>query len=83
MRDENTAPAAKAAAAKELLDRGYGKSATLNYNVNTDTTVKPAELTENELRKRVGEAIARLEGPKGTSGEDESAGQPIDIRKYN
>lgn len=74
---------AKMAAFHAIHDRAFGKAATLNYNIDATMEAKPAEMSEDELRKRVGTAILELEASKGTSGTNEGEGRPNDIRKYN
>jgi len=82
--DDPEAPfAAKIAAAKEILDRAFGKSATLNYNVNASADAKPAELSDAELTRRIEANLSVIEGQRGEEEEAQSEKRPSDLRKYN
>lgn len=64
------------------LERGYGKAAQTNINI--DGSQKPNEVSSQELSKRIAEAVARVERLTGGVRE-EGAGEaePSDIRKYH
>lgn len=70
---------AKIAAFNAVHDRCFGKPATMNYNINAQAEAKPADLTEDELRRQ----ISRLESLERTSRENEGEERPTDLRKYN
>lgn len=71
-------------AAQTLLDRGFGKPTQTNINASVNGDGKPSEVTEQELNKRIGEALRRVEGiTKRKREKIKSPPRPADIRQFH
>lgn len=73
----------KIAAAKEILDRAFGKAATLNLNVNASVDAKPSELSDAELAKRIEQNLTVIEGQRREAEALKGAERPKNLREYN
>lgn len=75
---------AKIAAANVILERGYGKAAATNLNINANMNASPKELDSRELDRRSAEIISRIERlTDGKSEEVKSKNRPLNLRDYN
>jgi len=75
---------AKIAAIGMLWDRGFGKAAQTQVNINANADAKPSELDVTSLDRRIADAIHRVEKlTDRTSEEGTSEKRPSDLRKYN
>jgi hypothetical protein len=79
--DPDQPSSARVSAANSWLDRAFGKAATLNYNVNANADVKPSELSDAELSKRIDENLKVIE--KQQSEAEVFRDSPSDLSKYN
>jgi len=67
-----------------LWDRGFGKAAITQVNINANADAKPSELDATSLDRRIADAIHRVEKlTDRTSEEGTGEKRPSDIRKYN
>jgi len=82
--DPDAAPSAKLQAINTLWDRGYGKPAQTQVNINASADTKPSELDAQSLDRRITDALSRVERlTNGETKETEGEKQPINIREYN
>ena len=71
-------------AARELFERGYGKSVQTNVNAHIDANGKPSEVTASELDTRIATVLRRVEEIAGGTPEPvASEERPADLRKLN
>jgi len=74
----------KLKAIEMLWDRGYGKAAQTQVNINANADAKPSELDSASLDKRIAEALNKVEKiTNRISKEGTSEERPSDLRKYN
>ncbi len=74
----------KLKAIEMLWDRGYGKAAQTQVNINASADTKPSELDDKSLDKRITDALNRVEKlASGETEEGKSEDRPTDLRKYN
>jgi len=82
--DPDAAPSAKLQAIGMLWDRGYGKPAQTQVNINANADAKPSELDAQSLDQRITDALNRVEKlANGKTEEGESEKRPINLRVYN
>ncbi len=82
--DPDAAPSAKLQAIGMLWDRGYGKPAQTQVNINASADSKPEELDAKSLDKRIADALGRVEKlANGATEEGESETRSSHLRKYN
>src|SRR5260221_4853572 len=80
--DPDAAPSAKLQAIGMLWDRGYGKPAQTQVNINANADAKLSELDAKSLDRRIDDAINRVEKlANGKTEEGESQDRPSDLRK--
>jgi hypothetical protein len=82
-KDKRAPQPSRIAASAVILDRGYGKSSQVTMSANLNTG-KANEITGDELDKRIGQTLKRVEeltrrAPKAPPSEK----GPRDIRKLN
>jgi len=80
--DAHQPASARVSAANSWLDRGFGKAATLNYNINAGAGAKPAELSDDDLTRRIQDNLKALEKGKKSETIDGNA-KVINIRDFN
>jgi len=74
----------KLKAIEMLWDRGYGKAAQTQVNINANADAKPSELDAQSLDRRIDDALNRVEKlTNGAVEEGKSEDRPINLRKYN
>ena len=74
----------KLKAIEMLWDRGFGKAAQTQVNINANADAKPSELDSASLDKRIAEALNKVEKiTNRISKEGTSEERPSDLRKYN
>jgi hypothetical protein len=81
--DKRAPHPARIAAGAVVLDRGYGKATQVSMSANL-TNGKADELTGDELNKRIGKALKRVEDlTGGAAKKDTSKDRPADLHKLN
>jgi hypothetical protein len=82
--NEDSSDTAKISAIGMIFDRGYGKAAMTQVNINANADSKLSELDAGSLDKRIAEAIDRVEKlTVGATEEGEGEERPINLRIYN
>lgn len=82
-KNKRSPEAARIAASVAVLDRGYGKASQTSITANV-TNGKAADLTGDELDKRVKQALKRVEDITRRAPEaPKSEKRPADLRKLN
>jgi len=81
---ETSADTAKLAAAKEILDRAFGKPTQTNVNANVNADGKTSEIDNRELDQRLDQLVRRVEAASGREEEaPASQERSADLRKLN
>src|SRR5258706_6113614 len=74
----------KLKAIEMLWDRGYGKAAQTQVNINANADTKPSELDAQSLDRRIADTLDRVEKlANGKTEEGKSEDRPINLREYN
>jgi hypothetical protein len=74
---------AKIAAANVILDRGYGKAAATNINMNASLDAPVKDLDSRDLDQRITETLNRIDRVTHQVSEKDDEEPPTDRSKYN
>ena len=81
--DERAMASSRIAAGAVVLERGYGKATQISMSASLNNG-KTNELTGDELDKRIGKALERVEDiTRRGSKEEKSKNRPADVRVIN
>ena len=86
MRDPETAPSVKLAAADRVMERAFGKTAQMNLNINTSIDSNPMDLSDADLTREIKAIVGKVKTiESGGSQTEEVEGEvrPKNLREYN